>query len=62
MTLKLADRWIASDQTGALPRVSTRGNKYMCVFYIYDATYIKGIAIKSRHRIDLLSAYQKVYK
>ena len=26
MTVKLADGWIASDQTGAFPRVSTRGN------------------------------------
>ena len=62
MTVKLADGWIASDQTGAFPRVSSRGNKYICVFYIYDPNYIKGIPIKSRHRSDLLSAYQSVYK
>ena len=62
MTVKLADGWIASDQTGAFPRVSIRGNKYICVFYIYDPNYIKGIPIKSRHRSDLLSAYQSVYK
>ena len=61
MTVKLADGWIASDQTGAFPRVSSRGNKYICVFYIYDPNYIKGIAIKSRHRSDLLGAYQSVY-
>ena len=27
MMVKLADRWMASDHTGVLPRVSTRGNK-----------------------------------
>ena len=34
MTVKLADGFIASDQTGAFPRVSNKGNKYICVFYI----------------------------
>ena len=48
MTTQLADGWIASDQTGAFPRVSNRGNKYICVFYIFDANFIKGIPIKSR--------------
>ena len=47
MTVKLADGFIASDQTGAYPRTSNRGNKYICVFYIYDANHIKGIALKS---------------
>ena len=56
MTVKLADGWIASYQTGRLPRVSTQGNQYICVFYIYDANFFKGIAIKSRHRSDLLGA------
>ena len=62
MTVKLADGWITSDQTGRLLRVSTRGNQYICVFYIYDANFIKGITIKSRHRSDLLGAYESVYK
>ena len=60
MTVKLADGWIASDQTDRLPRVSIRGNQYICVFYIYDANFIKGITIKSRHRSDLLGAYESV--
>ena len=46
MTTQLADGWIASDQTGAFPRVSNRGNKHICVFYIFDANFIKGIPIK----------------
>ena len=62
MTTQLADGWIASDQTGAFPRVSNRGNKYICVFYIFDANFIKGIPIKSRHRSELLKAYTQVYK
>ena len=59
MSVNLADGWIASDQTGTFPRVSARGNKYICVFYIHDPNFIKGIAIKSRHRSELLGAYEK---
>jgi len=62
MTVKLADGFIASDQTGAYPRTSHRGYKYICVFYIYDANSIKGIAVKSRHSSELLRAYQEIYK
>ncbi len=54
MTAKLADDFIASDQTGAYPRTSTRSHKYICVFYIFDANCIKGIPIKSRHSSELL--------
>ena len=61
MTVKLADRFIASDQTGAYPRTSHRGYKYICVFYIYDANRIKGVAIKSRHASEILRAYQEMY-
>ena len=56
MTVKLADAFIASDQTGAYPRTSSRGNKYICVFYIFDPNYIKGKPIKSRHSSELLKA------
>ena len=62
MTVKLADSVIASKQTGAFPRVSNRGNTYICVFYIYDPNFTKEIAIKLRHRSELLGAYTKVYK
>ena len=62
MTTALADGWIASDQTGAFPRVSNRGNKYIAVFYIHDTNFIKGMPIKSRHKSQLLAAYDKVYK
>ena len=62
MTAKLADGFICSDQTGAYPRTSNKGNKYICVFYVYDANRILGIPIKSRHSSELLKAYQQVYK
>ena len=62
MTVKLADGFIASDQTGAYPRTSHRGYKYISVFYIYDANRIKGLPMKSRHASELLRAYQEVYK
>ena len=62
MRVVLADRWIASDQTGRFPRVSNRRNKYIAVFYVYDANSIKGIPVKSRHKTDLMAAYKKVYR
>ena len=61
MTAVLADGWIASDQTGAFPRVSNKGNKYISVFYVYDANCVKGVLIKSRNKSDLLAAYRKIY-
>ena len=62
MTTVLGDDWIANDQTGVFPRTSNRGNKYICVFYIFDPNFIKGVPIKSRHKEELLRAYQVVYK
>ena len=31
------------------------------MLYIYDANFIKGIPVKSRHKTDLMAAYKKVY-
>ena len=62
MTAMLADGFICSDQTGAYPRTSSRGNKYICVFYVYDANHILGVPLKSRHSSELLKAYQQIYK
>jgi hypothetical protein len=61
MTVKLADGFIASDQTGDYPRTSNRGNKYICILYVYNPNFIKGIAIKSKHSSELLKAYKNVY-
>ena len=62
MTVTLADGWIASDQTGAFPRGSNRGHKYISVFYVYDANFVKGVPVKSRHCQELLRAYEEIYK
>ncbi len=43
------------------PQISNKGMKYVCIFYIYDANYIKSIPIKSREKKELLRAYQEVY-
>ena len=48
MTTVLANGWIASDQTGAFARTSNKGNKYICVFYVFGPNFIKGIPIKSQ--------------
>ena len=42
--------------------MSSRDNKYIAVFYIYDDNFIKGTAIKNRNSNDLLWAYEIVYK
>jgi hypothetical protein len=57
-----ADGFVANDQTGALPRTSNRGMKYVCVFYIYDSNFITGVPIKNRSKEELLRAYKKVYE
>ena len=62
MTVRLADSFTASDQTSAYPRASSRGNKYICVFYVFDPNYIKGKPSKSRHSSELLKAYKDVYQ
>ena len=61
MTTVKAEGLIASDQTGMFPRTSNRGNKYICIFYVYDSNFIKGVRIKSRKKGELLKAYKDMY-
>ena len=61
MTVTEAEGFISSDQTGKFPRKSNKGNQYICVFYIFDPNFIKGIPIKSRKKEELLRAYEEVY-
>jgi hypothetical protein len=61
MTVKLAGNFIASNQIGAFPRVSNKNNKYICVFYIYNPNFIKGAALNSINRSELLGTCTKVY-
>jgi hypothetical protein len=44
------------------PRISNKGNKYICILCVYDPNYIKRITIKSRHSLALLKAYTTVYE
>eukprot|EP00957_Ditylum_brightwellii_P097755 7444798-Ditylum_brightwellii.AAC.1 len=45
-TIEEVEGKIYINQTGAFPRVSSRGMQYVMVFYVFDANYIKGIVIK----------------
>ena len=35
---------------------------YICVFYIHDPNFIKGVPIKSRQKGELHRAYESVYE
>ena len=43
------------------PATSSKGMKYVCIFYIYDPNLIKGIPLKIRKKEELLQAYKEVY-
>ena len=64
-TLVSTEKWCKSysDQTGKFPITSSRGHKYIFVFYHYDTnTIIHGIAIKSRNTTDTYKAWKTVYE
>ena len=61
MSIQRPEGFIASDQTGNFPRMSNRGMKYICVFYMQNPNCIKGIPIKSRKKEELLISYKEVY-
>ena len=61
MTTVKSEGLIASDQTCMFPRASNRGNKYICIFYVYDSNFIKGMSIKSRTKEELLKTYKEMY-
>ena len=48
MAVEAPEGFIASNQTGKFPKTSKEGMKYICVFYIFDPNFIKGIPLKSR--------------
>ena len=43
MSVEQVEGYVASDQTGKFPITSNRGMKYICVFYIHDSNFIKGM-------------------
>ena len=61
MSITDIDGKLYSDQTGRFPITSNRGNCYVVIFYAVDGNYIKSYPIKSRHRSELLKAYEEVY-
>jgi hypothetical protein len=49
---------IYTDQTGRLPVVSSKGNKYIMILYDYDSNAIMAQSIKDRTAPELLRAFQ----
>jgi hypothetical protein len=62
MTIAEADGQLFTDQTGRFPVTSNKGNNYIVLFYVVDANFIKSYPIKSRHRTEILKAYEEVYQ
>ena len=61
MAVEDPEVFIDSNQTGKFPKTSKEGMKYICVFYIFDPNFIKGIPLKSIKKEELLRAYKEVY-
>ena len=61
MAVENPEGFIAINQTGMFPMTSNEGTKYICVFYIFDPNFFKGIALKSRKKEEILCAYKEVY-
>ena len=52
---------LASDLTGRFPVLSSRGYKYICVFYVYDADAILVRPMKSRSESEHIRVYTEVF-
>ena len=50
---------IYSDQIGRFPRTSNCRMKYVMIFYIYDANYVKGIPIQNCIEDEFLLKYEE---
>jgi hypothetical protein len=61
MTIIKISGTLFSNQLGRFPITYNRGNKYIVIFYIYDANFVKSVPIKSRSKEELLQAYRLVY-
>ena len=60
MTIAKVDGKLYSDQTGRFPFTSNGGNAYVALFFTVNGNYIKLYPIESRHRFELLKAYDEV--
>jgi hypothetical protein len=61
MTIIEISGMLFSNQLGWFPITSNRGHKYVIIFYIYDADFVKSVPIKSRSKEELLRVYRLVY-
>jgi hypothetical protein len=53
---------VFSDQTSRFPQTSSRGNKYIMIFYDYDSNAILAEPLKSRSESELLRAFTKLHQ
>jgi hypothetical protein len=53
---------VFSDQTGRFPQTSSRGNKYIMIFYDYDSNAILAEPLKSRSESELVRAFTKLHQ
>jgi hypothetical protein len=51
-----------SDQTGQFPHTSSRGTKYVMIFYDYDSSAILAEPLKSQSSSELLRAFSKLHE
>ena len=51
---------VYTDQTGKMTRLSSLGNQYLFVCYVYDLNAIHGIPIKTREKGEFLKAYTTI--
>ena len=58
--MKISDMFF-SNQSGQFPITSNRGNKYVVIFYIHNANFVKPVPIKSWSKEELPRAYRLVY-
>jgi hypothetical protein len=61
MTIIKISGMLFSNQLGQFPITSNRSNKYVVIFYIYNATFVKSVPIKSRSKEEILWAYRLIY-
>ena len=53
---------IHTDQTGRFPVISSRGNKYIMIMYVYDANAIMSTPMKNRTKESHTEAYRELHQ
>jgi hypothetical protein len=51
-----------TDLTGKFLVISSKGNSYVMVYYIYDCNYVKVVPMKSRSDSELVKAYEHIHQ